>query len=66
MRKLNCKQERLLLCGCVACTHVLIFAVIGHNARNIPKIFQVSTVFPVALKRGYVTRISLSKVNSVI
>ena len=38
-----------LVCGFVASSHNLIFAVIGHNTINIPKIFQVFTVFPVAL-----------------
>ena len=38
MRKLNGMDER-----------VLIFAVINHNTINIPEIFQVFTVFPIAL-----------------
>ena len=33
----------------VASSLVLIFAVIGHNAINIPEIFQVFTIFPVPL-----------------
>ena len=49
MRKLNRNQEHKLACGFVACLHVLIFAVIGQNTINIPEIFQVFTVFPVAL-----------------
>ena len=38
MRKLNCMEER-----------VLIFAVFSHNTINIPEIFQVFAVFPIAL-----------------
>ena len=49
MRKLNHKQERWLVCGFVASSHVLIFAVVGHNTINILEIFQVFMVFPVAL-----------------
>ena len=49
VRKLNYKQECWLVCGSVACPHVLIFAVIGRNTINIPEMFQVFTVFPVAL-----------------
>ena len=45
IRKLNCKQEHLLVCGFVGSSRVLIFAVIGHNTINIPEIFQVFTVF---------------------
>lgn len=41
MAKLNHKQQKLE-CGFVASS--LIFAVIGHNRRSIPKIFQVFTV----------------------
>ena len=44
MRKLNCNQERKLVCGFVASLRVLIFALIGHNTINIPEIFQVFTV----------------------
>ena len=33
----------------VASSRVMIFAVIGHNTINIPKIFQVFTVFAVSL-----------------
>ena len=33
----------------MACSHVLIFAVIGLNTINILEIFQVFTVFPVTL-----------------
>ena len=33
----------------VASSRVMIFAVIGHNSINIPKIFQVFTVFAVSL-----------------
>ena len=40
MKKLNCKQERWLVCGFVASLHVLIFAVVGHNTINIPEIFH--------------------------
>ena len=49
VRKLNGKQERELVCGFVASSRVLIFAVIGHSTINIPEIFQVFMVFPVAL-----------------
>ena len=49
MRKLNCKQDCSLVCGFVASSRVLIFAVIGHDTINIPEIFQVFMVFPVAL-----------------
>ena len=49
MRKLNCKQECELVRGFVACLHVLIFAVIGRNTIDIPEIFQVFGIFPVAL-----------------
>ena len=49
MRKLNHQQERLLVCGFLTSLHVLIFAVIGCNTINILEIFQVFTVFPVAL-----------------
>ena len=49
MRKLNCKQELELVRGFVAGLHVLIFAVIGRNTIDIPEIFQVFGIFPVAL-----------------
>ena len=49
MRKLNHQQERSLVCGFLASLLVLIFAVICCNTINIPEIFQVFTVFPVAL-----------------
>ena len=49
VRKLNRKQELRLLCGFVASLRVLIFDTIGHNITNIPEIFQVLTVFSVAL-----------------
>ena len=39
MRKLNRKQERELICGFLASSRVLIFAVIDHNKINIPEIF---------------------------
>ena len=39
----------LLICGFVASSHVLIFAVIVHNTIDISEIFQVFTTFPVAL-----------------
>ena len=45
VRKLNRKQERSLVCGIVASSRVLIFAVIGHNTISIPEISQVSKVF---------------------
>ena len=48
MGKLNSKQERELICGFLASSRVLIFAVIGHNTINIPEIFQVFMAFPVA------------------
>ena len=45
------RQARTLItvCGFVASSRVVIFAVIGHNAINIPEIFQVFTIFPVPL-----------------
>ena len=49
MRKLNRKQGRELVCGFVANSRELIFALIGHNTVNIPEIFQVCMVFPVTL-----------------
>ena len=49
MRKLNCKEEHELVHGFLAYLHVLIFAVIGCNTMEIPEIFQVFMVFPVAL-----------------
>ena len=51
VRKLNRKQEPLLVCCFVDCSHVLIFSVIGRNTINIPEIFQVFMVCPVALKK---------------
>ena len=42
-------QARTLVCGFVAGSHVLIFAVIGRNTINILEIFQVFIVFPVTL-----------------
>ena len=50
-RKKTKRQARTLITvfGFVASSRVLIFAVIGHNAINIPEIFQVFTIFPVAL-----------------
>ena len=45
MRKLNRKQERELICGFLASSPVLIFAVIGHNTINIPEIFQLFMTF---------------------
>lgn len=36
MRKLNYKHQRQLVCGFVASSCVLIFAVIGWNTMNIP------------------------------
>ena len=47
-RKLNRKQERQLVCGFVASSHVLIFSVIGHKTINIPEIFPVFTAFQAA------------------
>ena len=41
--------NRPLVCGFVASSYVLIFAVIGRNTINIPEIFQVFTVFRVWL-----------------
>ena len=49
MRNLNHKQDCWLVWGFEASSHVLIFAVIGHNTINIPEIFQMSMVFMVAL-----------------
>ena len=51
VRKLNRKQEPLLVCCFVDCSHVLIFSVIGRNAINIPEIFQAFMVSPVALQK---------------
>ena len=57
MKKLNCKQQRELVCGSVVCSHVLIFAVIYLNTINILEIFQVFTVFPVSLLTAvFITR----------
>ena len=42
-------QGRTLICGFVAGSCVLIFAVIGYDPINIPEIFQVFIVFPVTL-----------------
>ena len=44
-------QARTLItvCGFVANSRVMIFAVIGHNTINIPEIFQVFTIFLVPL-----------------
>ena len=42
-------QARTLVCGFVASSRVLIFAVIGRNRINILEIFQVFIVFPVTL-----------------
>ena len=42
IRRLNRKQEHLfniLVCGFVASSHILMFAVIGRNKINIPEIF---------------------------
>ena len=48
VRKLNLNQDRKLVFGFVAWSHVMIFAVIiGYNTINIPEIFQVFMVFPV-------------------
>ena len=47
--KLNRKKESWLVCGFVAFSHLLIFAVIGRNTINIPELFQEFTAFPVAL-----------------
>ena len=45
------RQARTLItiCGFVASSRVLIFAVISHNTINIREIFQVFTIFPVPL-----------------
>ena len=47
------RQARTLItvCGFVASSRVLIFAVIGHNTITIPEVFQVFTIFPVPLKK---------------
>ena len=39
----------ITVCGFVASSRVLILTVIGHNAINIPEMFQVFTIFPVPL-----------------
>ena len=44
MKKLNPKHQHLLVCGLLASSHVLIFAVIGRTTINIPEIFQVFMV----------------------
>ena len=58
----NCRWVPLItVCGFVASSRVLIFAVIGDNAINIPEIFQVFTIFPVdpsvkvIIEKAYVT-----------
>ena len=43
------QARRFLVCGFVASSHILIFAVIGHSTINIPEIFQVFMVFAVTL-----------------
>ena len=45
------RQARTLItiCGFVASSRVLIFAVISHNTINIREKFQVFTIFPVPL-----------------
>ena len=45
------RQARTLItvCGFVANSRVMIFAVIAHNTINIPEIFQVFTIFLVPL-----------------
>ena len=35
------QARTLIVCGFVASSHVLIFAVIGYNTINIPEIFQM-------------------------
>ena len=47
--KVAVRQGFTVVCGFVANSLVLIFALIGHNTINIPEIFQVFTVFPVTL-----------------
>ena len=46
-RKTEPQSRTLISLWFWASSHVLIFAVIGHNTINIPGIFQVFTVFPV-------------------
>ena len=48
-RMASFKNDFLCTLGFVASMHVLSFAVIGHDKINIPEIFQVVTVFLVAL-----------------
>ena len=43
-------QARTLVCGFVASSRVLIFALISHNTINILGILQVFMIFPVALQ----------------
>ena len=40
----NRKQQWWLVCDFVVCSHVLTFAVIGHNKIKSPKFFYVFTV----------------------
>ena len=47
--KTKLQARTLISLWFVACSHVLIFADIGRNTINIPEIFQVFKVFPVAL-----------------
>ena len=49
IRREKAKPQARPVCGFVASSRGLIFAVIGHNTINIPETFQVFTVFPVAL-----------------
>lgn len=44
--KTELQARSSIVCGFVASSHVLIFAVIGHNTINIPEIFQVFMVLP--------------------
>ena len=44
--KTELQARTLIILWFVASSHVMIFAVIGHNTINIPEIFQVFTVSP--------------------
>ena len=49
IRREKAKPQARPVCGFVASSRVVIFALIGHNTIHIPETFQVFTVLPVAL-----------------
>ena len=49
IRREKAKPQARPVCGFVASSRVVIFALIAHNTIHIPETFQVFTVFPVAL-----------------